>query len=159
VHQSACHTYVREFVRSQVGEGGGCDFHSPIIQSIAAKYHVGAAQVCLRWVLQRGAVLTVGTGRHPATLARYSREDLDVFNFSLSRHEMNTLQKLERSGAEGGGWSSTAAGLCGMVHTLSCIAGQFFFGQVCTYCTAVPVQYARYPQSLGDLLSYGGHIY
>ena len=37
---------------------------------------------------------------------------------------------LDGSGDGGADWSTKDAGLCGMVQTLSCIAGQFVFGQI-----------------------------
>ena len=52
------------------------------------------SQVCLRWVLQRGAVMAVGTGSNPQTAGQYSAEDLDVFSFNLTAPEMTTLNAL-----------------------------------------------------------------
>jgi diketogulonate reductase-like aldo/keto reductase len=52
-------------------------------------------QVCLRWVLQRGAVMAVGTGSNPATAGQYSAEDLDLFSFNLTAPEMSTLNALK----------------------------------------------------------------
>ena len=39
-----------------------CPFSNPQVQSIAAGHGVGVSQVCLRWVLQRGAMMAVGVG-------------------------------------------------------------------------------------------------
>eukprot|EP01043_Picozoa_sp_COSAG02_P064074 COSAG02_NODE_9262_length_2275_cov_1.777574_2_plen_77_part_00 len=48
----------------------GCDFSSPVIKGIASSHSVGVAQVCLRWVLQRGCVMAVGTGANATTAVR-----------------------------------------------------------------------------------------
>jgi diketogulonate reductase-like aldo/keto reductase len=53
-----------------------------------------ASQVCLRWVLQHGAVMAVGTGSSAATVGPYAAADLDNFGFELSRAEMGRLNAL-----------------------------------------------------------------
>ena len=40
----------------------GCPFSDASVGAIAKGHGVSVAQVCLRWVLQRGAVMAVGTG-------------------------------------------------------------------------------------------------
>ena len=59
-----------------------------------AQQRVGPAQVCLRWVLQRGAIMAVGTGANASTVGPYAQEDLNLFNFSLTATEMNELNRL-----------------------------------------------------------------
>jgi diketogulonate reductase-like aldo/keto reductase len=55
-------------------------------KAIAAAHNKSAAQVALRWVLQREAIfVTAGTEQ------AYLQEDLDVFDFELSDAEMHTL--------------------------------------------------------------------
>ena len=72
----------------------GCDFTSPVIKKVAAAHSVGVAQVCLKWVLQTGAVIAVGTGSDASKVAEYSKEDLDLFSFELTAAEMDTLNKI-----------------------------------------------------------------
>jgi len=69
----------------------GCPFSHPDVQSIAAAHGVGASQVCLRWVLQRGAVMAVGLGMNASRMAAYARSDLDLYGFELSTDEMARL--------------------------------------------------------------------
>ena len=73
----------------------GCDFKSPVIQHIATGHSVSIAQVCLRWVLQRGCVMAVGTGANATTAAEYAKEDLDLYGFELTSAEMTTLDALK----------------------------------------------------------------
>ena len=40
----------------------GCPFQDSHVQSIAKAHNTGVSQVCLRWVLQRGAILAAGLG-------------------------------------------------------------------------------------------------
>lgn len=60
--------------------------NDPDVKRIAGLHNVSAAQVALRYVIQRNATfVTAGTNEE------YLEEDLDVFNFELSEDEMNTL--------------------------------------------------------------------
>jgi diketogulonate reductase-like aldo/keto reductase len=59
----------------------GCDFSSPVIKGIASSHSVGVAQVCLRWVLQRGCVMAVGTGANATTAVRKATNFLLCLNF------------------------------------------------------------------------------
>ena len=70
-----------------------CPFTDPDLMAIAVGHNVSTAQVCLRWVLQRGAVMAVGTGSNASHVGKYSAEDLDLFGFELSDEEMSTLAK------------------------------------------------------------------
>lgn len=69
----------------------GCPFSNPKVQQIAAARGVGVSQVCLRWVLQKGAVMAVGLGKNTTNMLSYAKEDLDVYSFELSDGEMATL--------------------------------------------------------------------
>ena len=53
-----------------------CPFSNPQVQSIAAGHGVGVSQVCLRWVLQKGAVFAVGLGANATEMPEYSKENL-----------------------------------------------------------------------------------
>merc|ERR1712228_790242 len=72
----------------------GCPFHSDTLSKISATHNVSTAQVCLRWVLQRGALLAVGLGANTSKMAAYATENLDVFSFSLTDVEMDELNKM-----------------------------------------------------------------
>ena len=41
---------------------------APTLEKIATVHKTGVAQVCLRWVLQRGAVMAIGTGSNATTI-------------------------------------------------------------------------------------------
>jgi diketogulonate reductase-like aldo/keto reductase len=68
-----------------------CPFSNPAVKAIAAKHGVGVSQVCLRWVLQRGAVFAVGLGSNVSTMPEYSRENLQLYDFELTAAEMTVL--------------------------------------------------------------------
>ena len=54
--------------------------------------YASVAQVCLRWVIQHGAIVATGTGADPAKASAYAREDLDsVYKFVLTPAEMALL--------------------------------------------------------------------
>lgn len=71
---------------------GGCPMKHPKVSAIAATYNKSASQVCLRWVLQRGAIIASGTGHKH--VAEYSKEDFEIFNFTLSDSEMAQLDAI-----------------------------------------------------------------
>ena len=52
-------------------------------------------QVCVRWVLQRGAIAALGTGDDPAKVEQYTQENLQVWHFNLTSAEMATLNGLQ----------------------------------------------------------------
>ena len=60
--------------------------NDPDVVRIAAENNVSAAQVALRWIVQRNAsFVTAGTN------ATYLQEDLDIFHFKLTDAEMELL--------------------------------------------------------------------
>ena len=61
------------------------------IQAIAAAHGVSAAQVILRWDLQRGIVVIPGSSN-----PEHIRENLDLFGFELSDEEMEQIATLDR---------------------------------------------------------------
>jgi diketogulonate reductase-like aldo/keto reductase len=61
------------------------------IQSIAQAHGVSAAQVILRWDLQRGIVVIPGSSN-----PEHIRENLDLFSFELSEEEMRQIASLDR---------------------------------------------------------------
>jgi diketogulonate reductase-like aldo/keto reductase len=61
------------------------------IQSIAQAHGVSAAQVILRWDLQRGIVVIPGSSN-----PEHIRENLDLFGFELSDDEIGQIAALDR---------------------------------------------------------------
>jgi len=74
----------------------GCPFTHPTVEAIAKAHSASAAQVCLRWALQRGAVLASGTGSNASKAAAYSKENLGAITMSeLTGDEMTKLGNLQ----------------------------------------------------------------
>lgn len=73
------------------GEGRKDMFNLPMLLKIAEKHGKTTAQVILRWHLQRGTVVIPKT-----THIERMRENLDVFNFTLSDEEMNLIGSLDQ---------------------------------------------------------------
>lgn len=63
----------------------------PVLQAIAAKYGKTAAQVGIRWLIERGFVALSKTAK-PGRVA----ENFDVFDFDLSAEDMAAISKLAR---------------------------------------------------------------
>ena len=61
------------------------------ISSIAGAHGVSAAQVILRWDLQRGIVVIPGSGN-----PEHIKENLDLFGFELTAAEMEAMSALDR---------------------------------------------------------------
>ena len=64
----------------------------PTLLEIAAAHGKSAAQVVLRWELQRG-ILTIPGSSDPAHI----RENISVFDFALTEDEMRRIAALERA--------------------------------------------------------------
>ena len=67
----------------------GSVFSEPTVVAIASAHGVSAAQVAIRWIVQRGDILTVLSGK-----AEHQVNDADVFGFQLSDAEMQKLSQL-----------------------------------------------------------------
>ena len=63
----------------------------PVISKIADEHRKSTAQIILRWHIQRGDIIIPKTVR----LERM-RENMDIFDFTLSRDEMATIDALDR---------------------------------------------------------------
>ena len=61
------------------------------ITAIARAHSVSAAQVILRWDLQRGVVVIPGSSNPD-----HIRENLDLFGFELTEEEMAQIAALDR---------------------------------------------------------------
>ena len=74
----------------------GCPFGDARLNTIAKGHGMSAAQVCFRWVLQRGAILATGTGHNATKAALHSKDDLGTYNpgFELTHDEMAYLDSI-----------------------------------------------------------------
>ena len=73
------------------GEGRGGVFTDPVLLELGEKYGKTAAQVILRWHLQRGVVAI------PKSVHRERMEEnLDVFDFTLSGEDLDRIAALDR---------------------------------------------------------------
>lgn len=73
------------------GEGRGGMFANPVLAGIGAKYGKTAAQVILRWHIQRGVVVIP-----KSTHIERMRENFDVFDFTLSTEDMQAVAALDQ---------------------------------------------------------------
>ncbi|MCD7944866.1 MAG: aldo/keto reductase [Clostridia bacterium] len=74
------------------GEGRGGLFANPEIVKIGEKYGKTSAQVMLRWNIQRGVVVLP-----KSTHIERMRENLDVFDFTLSDEDMAKMASLDKN--------------------------------------------------------------
>lgn len=65
------------------------------LRAIGEKYEKSTAQVCVRWVLQHG-ILPLPKTVNPERMA----ENADVFDFELTKEEMQVIDKLENLGGQ-----------------------------------------------------------
>ena len=72
------------------GEGRGEMFQNPVLNEIGKKYGKSAAQVILRWHLQRGVVVIP-----KSTHIERMQENLNVFDFTLSAEDMARIIALD----------------------------------------------------------------
>ena len=71
-------------------EGRNNFFTNPVLVSIGKKYGKSAAQVALRWLIQRGAII-IPKSVHVERM----EQNLDIFDFTLSEEDMNEIAKLD----------------------------------------------------------------
>ena len=71
--------------------GQGCPWTNPKVAAIAKAHSKSVAQICLRWVVDSGCVMAVGTGNNATTAGDYGKENYDIFDFMLTPAEMKTL--------------------------------------------------------------------
>ncbi|MCD8212479.1 MAG: aldo/keto reductase [Campylobacter sp.] len=84
---------------SQFGNGMNGVLKEPILAQIGQKYNKTAAQVILRWLIQRGVSVIPKTTHKERLL-----ENIDVFDFSLSDEDFTAIAKLERNERLFSGW-------------------------------------------------------
>jgi len=73
--------------------GGRSVFREPTIKSIAVAHNVSAAQVALRWIVQRGDVMTA-----LSSSKEHQANDADLWSFTLTDDEMTNLNHLSAEG-------------------------------------------------------------
>lgn len=73
------------------GEGRGGTFDNPVILQIGAKYGKTAAQVMLRWNIQREVVVIP-----KSTHIERMKENFSVFDFALSDEDMTAISALDK---------------------------------------------------------------
>ena len=71
-------------------EGKRNFFRDPILTEIGEKYHKTAAQVALRWNLQRGVVVIPKTVHEDRM-----RQNFEVFDFTLSEEDMEKIRAMD----------------------------------------------------------------
>lgn len=72
------------------GEGKNNMFTNEVLVEIGNKYHKSAAQVILRWLIQRGVIIAC-----KSTHIERMQENFDVFDFELSQEDMNKIKELD----------------------------------------------------------------
>lgn len=73
------------------GEGRGGLFENETLKAIGAKYGKSAAQVMLRWQLQRG-IVTIPKSVHKERM----EQNFNVFDFTLSEEDMKAMATLDK---------------------------------------------------------------
>lgn len=71
-------------------EGRNNFFTNPVLVNIGKKYGKSAAQVALRWLIQRGVII-IPKSVHVERM----EQNLDIFNFSLSDEDMKEIAGLD----------------------------------------------------------------
>ena len=74
------------------GEGRNNLFTNEILVSIGKKYNKSSAQVMLRWLIQRGAIVAC-----KSTHIERMQENINVFDFELTEEDMNSIKTLDTS--------------------------------------------------------------
>lgn len=82
---------VRPEAWAPFGEGRGGLFENPILAEIGEKYNKSAAQVMLRWHLQRG-VIVIPKSTHKDRM----KENFDVFDFLCTKEDMDKIATLDK---------------------------------------------------------------
>ena len=74
------------------GEGKNNMFSNPTLVEIGKKYNKIAAQVILRWLIQRGVIIAC-----KSTHKERMEENFNVFDFELSNEDMEAIKALDTS--------------------------------------------------------------
>ena len=78
-----------------LGHGNAALLSHPLVTSLAEKYGKNAGQIILRFEVQDGLIV-LPKSTNPARIAG----NIDLFDFSLSREEMNMLRDLDTGKGE-----------------------------------------------------------
>lgn len=70
----------------------GNNLDDAILQQLAEKYGKSAAQIILRWNIQHG-VVPLPKSKTPERI----KENFDIFDFTISSHDMRKIDKLDRN--------------------------------------------------------------
>lgn len=70
-------------------QSNGLILKDPVINEIAKNHNKSAAQIIIRWHIQKGFVVIPG-----ASNPDYIKENIDVFDFKLNKKEMKQIEKL-----------------------------------------------------------------
>ena len=81
---------VKQEAWAPFGEGRNNMFTNPTLVEIGKKYNKSAAQVILRWLIQRG-VIVVCKSTHLESI----QENFNVFDFKLSKDDMDKIKALD----------------------------------------------------------------
>lgn len=73
-----------------LAEGRNGFFANETLARIGKQYHKSVAQVALRWLIQRGIIVIP-----KSTHAERMKENIDIFDFSLTDEEMQTIASLD----------------------------------------------------------------
>jgi diketogulonate reductase-like aldo/keto reductase len=76
---------------SPLGGAEGSVMSDPIVKEVASKHNVSTAQIVLRWSLQQGVAVVVGTAN-----PEHQMGDHDIFNFQLTEDEMKRISALKQ---------------------------------------------------------------
>ena len=76
--------------------GNGQILGNEVIAEISEKHAKSPAQICLRWIIQRGHIAIPKTQN-----SNRLKENIDVFDFELSDKEMNLIDRIPYCGGIG----------------------------------------------------------
>ena len=79
----------------------GCPWESAVAQRLASERNATVAQICMRWVYERGATMAIGLGSHAERLAAHARDTLDIF--TMAPLGMAQIRALEIDANDGQG--------------------------------------------------------
>jgi 2,5-diketo-D-gluconate reductase A len=85
---------------SPFAQGRNGLFTNKVLVEIGNKYHKTAAQVTLRWLIQRGIVVIPRTSNPD-----YMKENLNVFDFKLSKADMQLITTLDKKTSQFPEWN------------------------------------------------------
>lgn len=81
---------VKQEAWAPFGEGRNNMFTNPTLVEIGKKYNKSAAQVILRWLIQRGVIVVC-----KSTHLERIQENFNVFDFKLSKDDMDKIKALD----------------------------------------------------------------